>query len=1153
LKRATLALLFLLSGAAGLIYQVVWTRYLTLLFGSTTLAVSTVVTSFMAGLGLGSFLFGRYADRTGKGLRLYAILEVGVAVAALLFPSIVEILKTPFLRLSWAFSDSYLLFPLARFLLCFVGLLLPTILMGGTLPAITKYFVRERRTFGGGVGALYAVNTFGAMLGCVAAGFFLIATIGTEGAVRVGVALNLVAAVGAWAISRAGEEGAGIRRRAPAGRESAPEGSEPVGSAQLRPEWILLFFAVAGFTSLAYEVLWTRALLFFLGHFAAYAFTIILATFLFGIAAGSAAYPLLFRRGKNLLLAFAVIEIGIGVFGALSIAVFGGLFELIETFERAFPSESWWKYILARAGGSFAVVLVPTFLMGLAFPVASAIYARAGRGYGATVGYVYAANTAGAILGSLLAGFFFLPLLGQAESIAFVALLNLVLGGVLLWLALRRGQVRSFAIGAAALLVIAALGNLFGAEKRPMILHTQHFADPNRPVELLYAHEGASASIAVLRDVNLEHLELNINGESTAYTTYTDMQVHLALAHLPLLLVEDPKKVLVIGFGFGSTSYGSVVHPSVEEVRCVELVPKEVETAPYFESVNHGVLNHPEFRLVIDDGRNYVFTTMERFDFISFNAVHPSHSPALYTVEFYEQCRDRLTEDGVICAWVPNNNFTEHQFRSLMKTFTAIFPHSSLWYVNPNHLVLIGTMKELRIPLTRFREKAAYGPVREDLARYTMDDPWQLLAYHLMDEEALDRYTTGAAVNSDVHPTIEFSRELGTRPEILDAMLYHRSSVFPYLEFDGDAGAVLDTLRRYERATFHLVSAQGILWRVARYPEGIDIGSLSDTEFREAFRYLPEDKNLRVLSSTSDADLTKAERRLRENPEDGEGLHQLLRIYSFRGEWEQSEAALAFYRGPMTLGVAMAAATIRFEQGKWEEAEARFAELSQAPSPHVRNVAGQYAQAVRAERKRAEAGLSGEELFTLAERYWLLGERGRGEEAFREAIAIRPDDAHILYRFGLALEKVGRMDEAEDLYRRAWAASEGARKDRAALSRASDRVRILLALEAHPNDVSEVKLSDGTTRAVDPWDAGLRLFLGLALLEEGMLDHASLQFRIATILDDEDADARLMLGRTLARRGLLDVAEQELKRALSLAPDRAGEIRTDIDLIRERR
>ncbi|MFH1279134.1 MAG: fused MFS/spermidine synthase [Candidatus Eisenbacteria bacterium] len=1151
MKRAVLALLFFLSGAAGLIYQVVWGRYLTLLFGSTTLAVSTVVTSFMAGLGLGSYLFGRYVDRTGRPLRLYAVLEVGIAAAALLFPFILGLLEIPFLRLRWAFSDSRLLFPLARFLLCFVGLLLPTILMGGTLPAITRYFVRDRRTLGRGVGALYAVNTFGAMAGCVAAGFFLIAEIGTEGAVRVGVALNLLAAAGAWVISRTGEG----ERPAPAG-ESAPAERAPgpvEGDLPVSPAWILFLFAVAGFTSLAYEVLWTRALLFFLGHFAAYAFATILTTFLFGIAAGSAAYPLLFRKGRNLLLGFALIEIGIGIFGAASIAVFGGLFELIEVFERAFPSGSWWKFILARAGGSFAVVLLPTFLMGVSFPLVSAMYARAGRGYGSTVGNVYAANTAGAILGSLLAGFLLLPLLGQSESIAFVALLNVVLGGVLLSLAAPRGRGRSLALAFALLLAAAGAGNLIGAEMRPMILHTQHFADPNRPVELLYFDEGATASIAVLHDVNLDHLELNINGESTAYTTYTDMQVHLALAHIPLLLVENPKKVLVIGFGLGSTSYGSVVHPSVEEVRCVELVPKEVETAPYFEGVNHGVLDNPKFRLVIDDGRNYVFTTKDTFDFISFNAVHPSHSPALYTVEFYEQCRERLGEEGVICAWVPNNDFSEDQFRSLLRTFTFVFPHSSLWYVNPNHLVLIGTMKELRIPLARFREKAAYGPVREDLERYTMDDPFQLLAYHLMDETALDRYTTGAPINSDVHPTIEFSHELGTRPEILDAMLYHRSSVFPYLVIDGDEEAVRDTLLRYERATFHLVSAQGILWRVARHPEGEDIVALSDVEFREAFRFLPGDRNLGVLSETGDADITKAEKRLRENPEDGEALHKLLRIDSFRGKWESSEKALALFRGKRTLGVALAEAAVRFERGDLEGAERLFAELAGAPSPHIRQRVGLYVEAIRAERRRASTGLSGEEFVVLAERYWSLGERQRAEDAFLDALELLPHDPHVLYRFGLALEKSGRLDEAEALHRGLPAGLEEGRKDLASFLRALDRWRILIALEERPNDVSRVRLSDGTVRDVDPWDAGLRLFLGLSLFQEGMFDHGSLQFRLATILDDRNADAHLMLGRTLARRGLQGVAEQELKRALSLAPERSEEIRADLRFVREAR
>jgi len=605
MKRSVVGTLFVLSGAAGLLYQVVWSRSLTLLFGSTTLAVSTVITAFMAGLAAGSFLFGRVADRGRKALLLYAALEVGIAATALLFPFFLEAMKPVQLFLHRNLHGSYLLFPASRFLLCFAGLIVPTALMGGTLPVITRFFVKERETLGGDVGALYSLNTFGAMAGCAAAGFFLIPALGTQGVVWLAVGLNLLAALGALVVSRSEKE-----REAQVGEPAVIERA-PAENA-LDPRAVLLLFGAAGFASLAYEVLWTRALLFFLGWFAVYAFTIILSTFLFGIALGSALFPVVFRgRGRRLVAGFAVIEIAIGVFGMISVPVFGRLFEVIRSLERGFIDDNWWRFIFARAGGSFAVMLLPTLLMGLAFPVAAALYSRAGRGYGQTVGNVYASNTVGAILGSLLAGFLLLPVLGVSRSIAVISLVNLAVGGFVILLSSRRGARRlagAFALlsllvlgganlflsqwrpmilesrhfgfvillssrrgarrlaGAFALLSLLVLGgaNLFLSQWRPMILESRHFKNPNRPMELLYADEGATASLAVLRDKKAGHLELNINGESTAYTTYTDMQVHLMLSHTPLLLAEEPEKVLVIGFGMGVTCYGAVLYPSVE-------------------------------------------------------------------------------------------------------------------------------------------------------------------------------------------------------------------------------------------------------------------------------------------------------------------------------------------------------------------------------------------------------------------------------------------------------------------------------------------------------------------------------------------------------------------------------------------------------------
>ncbi len=1131
MNRKIIALLFVLSGAASLIYQVVWTRSLTLLFGSTTLAVSTVLTAFMAGLALGSWLFGRFADRRRKALPLYALLEIGIAATALLFPLFLDLLSPVYRALHQNMRESYLLFPLSRFTLCFIGLLLPTALMGGTLPVITRFFVRERKTFGGNVGVLYSLNTFGAMLGCAGAGFFLIPGLGIRGVTLFAVLLNLLAAAGAFIVSRS--------ERADSAAADKAEGATPDGEREtIRPATVLWLFGMAGFASLAYEVLWTRALLFFLGWFAVYAFTIILTTFLFGIAAGSAAFPLIFRSGKRLLLGFALIEITIGIFGAVSVIVFGNLFEVIRSLEQTLAYDNWWRYIFARAGGSFAVMLVPTFLMGLAFPVASALYVRAGRGYGQTVGNVYASNTLGAILGSVLAGFLLLPLLGVTRSLAAVALVNFLVGGLILFFrSRRRGNPLA---GAAALAAVLVLGGafFFSSSGKPMILQSRHFKNPDRPMELLFSTEGPTASLAVLLDKVNGHRELNINGESTAYTTYTDMQVHLMLSHTPLLLADDPEKVLVIGFGMGSTAYGAVLYPTVKRVDCVELVPKEVETAPYFAMVNHGVLDHPKFELIIDDGRNYIFATDEKYDLISFNAIHPSHSPALYTSDFYAECERKMTDNGLICAWVPTNSFTELQFQILLKTFLSVFPHSSLWYVNPNHLILIGTRDTLRVDLDRFLESVSLPAVHADLKRYTMEDPYRLLAYHLMDERTLDRYTRNVPVNSDNKPYLEYSRELYTRPEIIDAMLFHRSSILPYLEISGDREEVAGRLAAYEKSAFHLLAAQGIRWLGTTTDDETGKELRTDMEFKEALRYLPGDSNLMTIGGITDDDVRGWREKIESDPTGDRAWDRLLRVYRLRGEWDRAAGLLAELGGGGTDEAVYTRGLVHLRRDEWDRAGEAFRALAKARSPFLQRLASDYMRIVLLEKKRAEEGPEMEALVSLAETRWAVGDREEGEDRFREALALFPDRPRVPYSFARALERSHRFAEAESLYATAFRFPIKRTDFRELVGKGMERSSVLAGLAIDPNSAFTATDRDGQPLPVDPWSPSLRIRLGRLLLDEGMTSRASVELRIAATLDPESAEAHEQLGRAFAIRGIKDEAKRELRLALEIDPDR---------------
>src|SRR5438552_8271560 len=425
-RRVVLAVCFL-SGVSGLLYEVVWARMLHLLFGDTVLAVSTVLASFMAGLAMGSFWIGRYIDRRRRVLAVYAGLEAGIGLSALLLPVVLQALTPLYVWLHQSLSSSFWLFSLVRFLLAFCLLCVPTALMGATLPVLTRYLVQNSATLGWNVGALYALNTGGAVLGCFTAGYVLIGSVGLSRTVWIGAALNFAIALVAWLGQRWIE--------APGAREvpsSSPRDTAPAVALYDRTvRRVLWSFALAGCAALSYEVIWTRALTFFVGN-STYAFSAMLTTFLCGLALGSALVARISDRSANVLALLGALQVGIGVYGILTIAILGRLFYGLDGWWEGFSNAYWGAPLGLTFLKTFVVILPPTLCMGATFPLVSKIVAQGPDMVGRGVGTAYACNTLGAIAGAWLSGFVAIPLLGIHHSLALTALLSLGTGGVLL-------------------------------------------------------------------------------------------------------------------------------------------------------------------------------------------------------------------------------------------------------------------------------------------------------------------------------------------------------------------------------------------------------------------------------------------------------------------------------------------------------------------------------------------------------------------------------------------------------------------------------------------------------------------------------------------------------------------------------------------------
>ncbi len=452
-ERFLVLVLYFLSGACGLVYEVVWMRRLSLTFGITVFATSTVLAVFMAGLALGSWLVGRRIDRSPNPVRVYAWLEIGIGLYALAVPAIFSALEPAYVVAANLLEGQFLLFNLVRGLLAFAALLLPTTLMGGTVPAIGRYLVERSGAVGWNVGLLYALNTFGAVVGCVAAGFWLVPALGMSRTTLVAAATNV--AIGAVLLAaRVGD------RRVAAVAPARGDGAEPVSSRIVLLAGIV--FAVSGFSALAYEVVWTRVLVVHV-HNTTYAFSVMLAVFLAGLALGDALLVPLYDRLRRPLLWLGTVEVLIG----LSVVVAAAAYVPLHAEHVAVASwESALGLMIRRAG----LVLLPgALLFGMTFPLtARVVCLEAGR-VGRALGMTYAANTMGAIGGSLAGGFLLVPFLGLHGTLVLLSALNIGLGA-LCWLAATRGG-RIAALSLLALSSLSASYPTWNPWTHPWIAH----------------------------------------------------------------------------------------------------------------------------------------------------------------------------------------------------------------------------------------------------------------------------------------------------------------------------------------------------------------------------------------------------------------------------------------------------------------------------------------------------------------------------------------------------------------------------------------------------------------------------------------------------------------------------------------------------------
>jgi spermidine synthase len=813
-RRTTLAIMacFFASGVSGLVYQVVWVRELVLVFGATTFAVSTVLTAFMGGLALGSYYFGRRAKRIGHPLRLYGLLEVGIGLYGFAVPHIFAFLPNVYHPLWRWLHLSFFAISLVRFLLAALVLIIPTALMGATLPILSTYYARDPRNIGLRVGTLYSLNTFGAVVGAAGTGFFLISALGTQAATATAAAINLMLGGVALLLSKTQREHVDQQEEKaapeayPIGRQSAGarKGARPVAAPEQLPRdrlvttTVLIGFGISGLVALSYEVIWSRVLTLIIGS-SVYAFSIMLTTFLVGLALGASTAARFVDRIRRPVRAFAIIEIGIGVSSFLGAYLFNDLPFIFVQIYQWLEGSGFGLLLFARFLVASLVMIGPTLMLGALFPlIVRIISSDRRRTAGQTVGDAYAANTVGAIVGSFASGFILIPGLGLLGSLRACSALNFVISAALLALPLfglarakksgpekprRVSSAPSLTAGAgvAISIVLALLVVTIEPPWDPDVMssavyrYAPSMSNLSRKElfdyfkrgqgETVFYKEGITATVAVQK-LGDERV-LKVNGKPEA-STAGDMPTQILIGSLPLLVRRTSANVLVVGLGSGIT-LGSVLQFPIAGVTCVELEPAVVEASRHFDDVNNRPLEDPRVNLVANDGRNFIFTTTQQFDVIISEPSNPwlTGVANLFTLEYFNQGADRLRPGGVFSQWLQIYEMAPADVTTLLATFRAAFPYVYVLRGAEGDLMLLGSKSEQRFNMADIESHFADPRVAADLKRINTTSPADLMSRYYLGPAEVNALVKGVPLNTDNNALIEFSapRRVGTTEE----------------------------------------------------------------------------------------------------------------------------------------------------------------------------------------------------------------------------------------------------------------------------------------------------------------------------------------------------------------------------------------------------
>jgi spermidine synthase len=764
-----LLILFIGSGCSALIYEVVWLQLLQLVIGSSAASLAVLLGTFMGGMCLGSIALPRLIPARQHPLRVYALLELGTGAfgfAVLFGLPLVQHLYT-------ASIGHGLPGILLRSVASAICLLPPTLMMGATLPAISRW-IETTPQAASWWGFFYGGNIAGGVFGCLLAGFYLLRIHDMATASYVAAIINVAVALASLALARH------VTYEAPPATEE---------TAERAPDSWPVYFAIglSGLCALGAEVIWTRTLSLMLGP-TVYTFSIILGVFLTGLGLGSSGGSALARDHKNpraLLAMCQLLQVLAVAFAAYMLADFlpywrGNVDSVVGPW-RGFLND------LARC----AIAILPsTILWGASFPLALASVATKKRDPGRLVGEVYGANTVGAIFGSLGFSLIMIPRAGTQHSEQVLIALS-----ILAAIVITRPSVKI----AGAVLAAGLVAWSVPAIPWQLIAFGRRLATTTGSWTPLYVAEGMNSSVAYTKYDNVTTY-FHVSGKTEASAEPFDMRLQRLLGHLPALLHARPKSILVVGCGAGVTAGTFVVHPEVEQITICEIEPLiPPASALYFGHENHNVMHDPRTRIVFDDARHYVLTSPEKFDIITSDPIHPwvKGIAPLYSTEYFELVKRHLNPGGFVTQWVPLYESNVETVQSEIATFFQAFPNGTIWgnlsaEGQGYDVVLLGQAEKLKINLDDLEQRLdrpEYKPVADSLHEVGFKSALDLLSTYAVQASDLRGWLRHAQINRDRNLRLQYLAGMGLNqylaPVIYEQML--QLSSFPSDIFTGSA------------------------------------------------------------------------------------------------------------------------------------------------------------------------------------------------------------------------------------------------------------------------------------------------------------------------------------------------------------------------------